>query len=731
MKPKPIASRLHRLKHRPRSWLRWSRLLLALCALFWVLGAQPVLSQSASLKPRGTASVVVDGRVVFEVHGTENLTAIQRAAIINELLQEEVERSEPLVDIRVINRQSDESSSLQGQPTGESTRKERPNGEIDECINQICLKSRQSNDVLVTVTRADVERPGSPLIQQANIWRRELQEAIRRGQRERTPSYLRQAMLYCIVVLLVVILLQFVLQTVRRWGTRYLTRQFNTATFITDWKEPIKVFWQLAFIGLQVGSWLTVLYYITDLFPRARQWRYIIFNSLTAEFIALGDSRYSALQLMLLVGATVGLWFAANAIAKLFRLYVLSRARVDQRLQDILSVLVQYALIFVGVIVLLQIWGIDSSSLAILASVLGVGIGFGVQNITNNFISGFIITIERPIQVGDFINVGELVGTVKQVGARSTEIRTLDQVAIIVPNSRFLESEVINWSHGSPVSRLRVPVGVAYGSDIPLVKTALLEAIKRHPEVLLRPKPEIWFQGFGDSSLNFEVMVWTGEPRQQFRVKSDLNYEIEASLRRHGVEIPFPQRDLHLRSPELDDLVGLLKKQIAGESNGHVPDSYRIPSSYPETAAPEVTTAEITTPPTVPTQLETPEEPEPSWQPDEVFAELDLEALAEAMQGSKGITLHDHHYQSEVYPDTFTGTAAVEWLVQHRDYTREGAIHLGQWLLQKGLIQGVLESDFRDGYYFYRFYQEQPADLEETDLPRAEPTPTAGEETHI
>ncbi|MEL6385285.1 MAG: hypothetical protein AAFQ89_23030 [Cyanobacteria bacterium J06626_18] len=133
-------------------------------ALLWVLWAQPVLSQSASLKPRGTASVVVDGRVVFEVHGTENLTAIQRAAVINELLQEEVGQSEPLVEIQVVdNRQSDESSTLQGQSTGESTRKERFDGEADECNNQVCLKSRQSNDILVTVTRADVERPGSPL----------------------------------------------------------------------------------------------------------------------------------------------------------------------------------------------------------------------------------------------------------------------------------------------------------------------------------------------------------------------------------------------------------------------------------------------------------------------------------------------------------------------------------------------------------------------------------------
>ena len=681
--------------------------MLLLFTVLWVLGVQPALSQSASLKPRGTASVVVDGRVVFEVRGIENedltLTAIERANFINEQLQQEVGQPEPEVEVDVINKRP---ANLAGKPATASNRKEeKDSSENEQCKNQVCVISLGSNNILVTVTPLDVERPTWTLSDQAKKWSGELQEAINQGQSERSLDYMRGALLYSILVLLIAIAFQFLLQTIRRLGSRYLNRRFNATTLSADWRKPIKLFWQLALIGLKVGLWLTVLYYITDLFPQARHWRYIIFNSLTAEFIALGDSRYSALQLMLLIGATVGLWFAANAIAQLFRLYVLSRARVDQRLQDILSALVQYALIFIGVIVLLQIWGIDSSSLAILASVLGVGIGFGVQNITNNFISGFIITLERPIQVGDFVNVGEFVGTVKRVGARSTEIRTLDQVTIIVPNSRFLESEVINWSHGSPVSRLRVPVGVAYGADITLVKTALLEAIKRHPDVLLRPKPEIWFQGFGDSSLNFEVMVWTGEPRHQFRVKSDLNYEIEASLRRHGLEVPFPQRDLHVRSPQLDELVNLLKYQVAGEPNGHIPDSL----------------TEEATPPTVPPQLETyqldpTDEPEAmTSQTGDVFANLDLEALAEAMQGDDGIALHDHHYQSEIYPDTFTGTAAVAWLVRQRDYTREGAIQVGQCLLQKGLIQGVLDPDFKDGYHFYQFYRESPSDLQETD----------------
>ena len=389
--------------------------------------------------------------------------------------------------------------------------------------------------------------------------------------------------------------------------------------------------------------------------------------------------------------STVGLWFAARLIAQLFRIYILRRARIESHLQDILGVLIQYSLLFLGIIILLQAFGIDASSLTILASLLGVGIGFGVQNITNNFISGFIITLERPIQTGDFIKIGDLVGIVKQVGARSTEITTLDKVTIIVPNSRFLESEVINWSHGNPISRLRVPVSVAYGSDIAQVKTALLEAIKHHPEVLLRPEPEIWFQSFGDSALNFEIMAWTGDPRKQFRVKSDLNYAIEASLRHYDIEVPFPQQDLHLRSPQLDEILTILKQQAIG-----VATPYSHTTALQPTAEPPVEPVEQ------PVE-QTSEHPLP-----DLLANLDLEALAEAMQGPQGIKLQTPPDQAS--PSYFTGAAVLQWLQQNRDYTHAGAMLVGQWLLQKGLIYAIADDrDFDDSQALYQFYQDSPA----------------------
>ncbi|MGB3615956.1 MAG: mechanosensitive ion channel domain-containing protein [Elainellaceae cyanobacterium] len=483
-----------------------------------------------------TAPIIVDGRILFEIKGVGELTAQDRARQVNQALAQQVRHSED-VTIEVVR---------------------------DDTL--IYLRSKGSGDSLVTVTQSDVTPLGRQPISQGREWARTLQQSLQQAQRERAPSYLRQAITYSLTLVGGAIALQLGLQVLGRVVNRRLTRWFEySGQRFIDWEKPATLFWRLGLIGITVGLWLTVAFYVTDVFPLLRGWRYAIGNVLDAKIINLGSGTYSAIELLLLLGLIVGVWFASNVVTQLFRFHVLNRARIEKRVQDILSVLIHYALIFLGVVVLLQIWGIDLSSIAILASVLGVGIGFGVQNITNNFISGFIIMLESPIQSGDFINVGDLVGTVEKIGARSTEIRTLDQVTIIIPNSRFLESEVINWSHGNPVSRLHVPVSVAYGSDIDHVKTALLEAIRRHPEVLLRPAPEVWFQGFGDSALDFEIMVWTGEPRKQFRVKSDLNYEIEASLRRYGIEIPFPQRDLHLRSPQLDELIVMLKRGLESQ----------------------------------------------------------------------------------------------------------------------------------------------------------------------
>ena len=204
-----------------------------------------------------------------------------------------------------------------------------------------------------------------------------------------------------------------------------------------------------------------------------------------------------------------------------------------------------------GAVVVLQIWGIDLSSLALIASGLGIGIGFGLQGLVRDFVSGLVLVFERPVQVGDFVDFGAVKGTVNRIGSRSTEIRTLDHVAIIVPNSRLLDQEIINWSHGNPVSRIRLPVGVAYASDPTQVKQVLLEACRQSDEILITPLPQVFFLGFGDNALRFELLVWIAQPHRQLVIKSDLYFAIEALLRQHHIEVPFPQRDLHLRTGSL------------------------------------------------------------------------------------------------------------------------------------------------------------------------------------
>lgn len=240
---------------------------------------------------------------------------------------------------------------------------------------------------------------------------------------------------------------------------------------------------------------------------------------------------------------------AARFVSRRVLEHLLRRFHLEENLSYTLRRITEYTLIVIGAIIAFQFIGINLSGLAVVFGFLSVGIGFGLQNVTSNFISGLILLFERPIRVGDRVSVGDVEGDVTAINIRSTTIRTVNNISIIVPNSEFIATSVINWSHGDPKIRVDVPVGVSYSSDLDIVLQALRDVARENPDVLPDPEPQVHLRGFGDSSWDMQLRVWIGEPKRHPQVTSDLNCAIVRAFRRHDIEIPFPQRDLHVRSP--------------------------------------------------------------------------------------------------------------------------------------------------------------------------------------
>lgn len=241
---------------------------------------------------------------------------------------------------------------------------------------------------------------------------------------------------------------------------------------------------------------------------------------------------------------------ASRTINRIILGPLLNRFSIDESIRYNLLRISHYLIMFTGTVIAFQFIGIDLSGLAVIFGLLSVGIGFGLQNVTSNFIAGIILLFERPIKIGDRVTVGDTEGDVMDINIRSTTIRTLNNIAIIVPNSEFVSSNVINWSHGDAKIRVEIAVGVSYNSDVDAVLKSLREVAEEHPEVLKDPAPDVLFVDFGDSAWNMKLRAWVTDPKIHPRVRSELNCAIVHKFREYGIEIPFPQRDLHLRSPE-------------------------------------------------------------------------------------------------------------------------------------------------------------------------------------
>jgi small-conductance mechanosensitive channel len=257
----------------------------------------------------------------------------------------------------------------------------------------------------------------------------------------------------------------------------------------------------------------------------------------------------SLIQIFLLVALLVGVfWFSSRTKRFLFNRFLV-KSGLDRSLQYAIAQIISNLVLVFGIFIVLDNAGIHLGALSVFAGAVGVGVGFGLQNIASNFISGLVILAERPIAIGDRVEVAGVVGQVQQIRARSTVIVTNDNITMIVPNSKFIDSPVTNWTYGDPRVRFRIPIGVAYGSEVKKVSEALIAAGRSTPHVLEDPAPSVFLNKFGESSIDFELVVWSAEmSHRPSRFKSDLNFAIEEKLREAGIEIPFPQRDLHIRS---------------------------------------------------------------------------------------------------------------------------------------------------------------------------------------
>ncbi len=274
----------------------------------------------------------------------------------------------------------------------------------------------------------------------------------------------------------------------------------------------------------------------------------------------LGESSITIASVFGFILIVVIAWWVSSTVERIMQRMTLGRSyrHIDDSTFYLISRLLRYVIWITATLVGLSYIGFNLTGLAFIGGAIGVGIGFGLQNIVSNFISGIILILEKSLKIGDFIEVSSgTSGIVNEIGLRYTRITTRDNVDILVPNSEFINGQVTNWSFNEKFRRIHVPFGVAYGTDKELVKVAALKAAHKVEGIMVNDPgrlPQVWLTEFGDSSLNFELVVWVGNDlmSRPGGTKAMLLWEIDTQLAEHNIEIPFPQRDLHIRSGRLN-----------------------------------------------------------------------------------------------------------------------------------------------------------------------------------
>ncbi len=490
------------------------------------------------------APVEIDGRVILRVGKIDSDSAEERASVIRKELVRAV-KNDNFTGVKI-----EEKDRL---PVLYLVFNEPPKPEFRKKLDGA---SEQEQRYLFTVTREDTIGKKS-ILETAIDLKQEIEQAIAQAKKERTAAFTRRQGVIALILLLIALFISRLIEQLQTYPLRKAIQRvipgFPSNT--TSSPSNLTTLFRLKLGFAQFLLWTVTIFTIACLFPLTRHWLYTLITILVGTFntsvFSFNGKDFSIIKLLFLIGLLIGSIVISGYLANLLRSNVLQATRMSRGSQEIFFIITKYGLVCLASVVLLQAYGLDLSSLTLIGSALGVGIGFGFQDIARNFASGIVLLFERSIQVGDFIQVGEHLGVVEEVRTRSIVLKTLDRISIIVPNSRFLSEEVINWNHRKSVTRLHLPIGVAYESDVTKVKSALLQAAEEHLEVLRNPSPQVFFTEFADSSLNFELLVWTSDPSRQAPLKSDLYFRIKELFEEQQIDIPFPQRDINLKTGDL------------------------------------------------------------------------------------------------------------------------------------------------------------------------------------
>ncbi|MGF1492609.1 MAG: mechanosensitive ion channel domain-containing protein [Microcoleaceae cyanobacterium] len=633
-------------------WHRRQRLILQI-----VLVACLVISVSVVPSDVGVAAetavdidkapILIDGRKLFKVANSGNFTAAERAKTVNTLLEEKLDH----------HLKQNEPIRVEAVP------------QQDQAILQV------NNRYLLTVTEADV-MPGMQPIEQARLWEDKIEIALENSVRERSPAYRRWAVKCTLIGFAIAIAAQIGLFLLSR-RLRRIQLQRSEA----EQGSP-KL---LALLLLQITVWIVAICHGMSLFPYTRRWLYqgsrFLNSTFNSRMFELGGEALSLTRLLSIGLSIAVLWLLMNRLTQFLKNRILPLAGVDRSLQDSLAFFTEYGLVSMGILLILSAGGVSFQSLVLLMSVVGVGLGFGLQNIFKDFISGLILILSRPIKVGELVQVGEFQGLVQRIGARTTEISNIDRYIITVPNSRFIEGEVLNWNR-SGLTRVKVYVDIAYGSDFARVYKVLLAAAQvPHKEILKHPPPKAQFRGYGESALNFRIVVFIRDPLKEPKVRTHINDQIQYHFQKYGIEVPFPQRDLHIKAPYLDQALETWVRQ-------HIPDNGHVEESGH------------------PTDIEE----KPPLDDIVIREEYDWEMITAAMRGKNGVERKDRRFGLKRFRNVFLGSEAVDWLMIYEQATRMEALMMGQIMLKEGIIHHVLdEHEFKDEPLFYRFYADEKA----------------------